>query len=473
MKKKIHLAGAILLILASCTINPKPERFALVEGMVSSTNQKNISFSVGAVLDSARINQDGQFRIEIPLDEPAYGIILFNRSMAEIYLEPGKELMLTIQSDRFPDEIQYDGTLGPVNHYLQLARKLEARSRLPAEKLFAMEPARFVRVTDSIRDLKLQLLKEYLMRYPGFDSTFVRAQQVDILYSWAARRLAYPANYLIYTKRLVTLPDTYHKDYLSRLDINLNDQLTGRPFREFLLDYLDFKEILYLEENPPVKDLWFPHSVARFRVIHKELTDSVVRDWALFEAMKEHLQNYGTTHIETFITDFRLTCRNPEYLKEIESQYANWEKLARGTPAPALPMITLEGKKTYLADFQGSLVYVNLWASWSDWSLQEYPYWESLREYFEPRGVVFLSLSMDFEKDRKKWEYLVKERGLTGIHCMQDPASSALQESYYVYEIPRYFLIDKAGKIISVHAPGPSEGMHQTLTALLKDDQAK
>jgi hypothetical protein len=112
---------------------------------------------------------------------------------------------------------------------------------------------------------------------------------------------------------------------------------------------------------------------------------------------------------------------------------------------------------------------MNFWASWSDWSIQEFPYWEKLRNDFDGYEIEFISVSMDYSTDRNKWEYILEKENLQGVHLMHDSHSEAYLDKYFIKDLPRYLLIDKEGNMISAHAPRPSENMDAVLRSLLKE----
>jgi alkyl hydroperoxide reductase subunit AhpC len=144
-----------------------------------------------------------------------------------------------------------------------------------------------------------------------------------------------------------------------------------------------------------------------------------------------------------------------------------------GKAAPDFTAFTPEGKKVKISDYYGELLYIGFWASWSDWSLQEIPWFEQLRKDFAGRPVKFLLVSLDFEKDKNRWAAIVQKNNFGSIQLMQDPESNVLKEKYYLNDFPRYFLIGKDGLIISVYAPRPTENIAETLDRLLSPANQK
>ena len=468
---KLGLFGLVaILSLWGCQENneTKTKTKTIISGKVTPAVDAYVTLSIGSIIDSARINKEGDFSLKFDLEDEGTGMLLFDNRFANIYLESGKELILGINAINFPEDLNFAGELGPVNNYLHLASKLDQNTAITQDELFRLDADRFIHISDSILNLKLQLLKEYVMRYPELDPGFVTRHKTDIQYAWATQRLQYPGYHALLKREIAKLPDNYHNTYLADLELNNSELLSSPVFQGFLEDYIDYRQAIYLQDNPDVEKLWFPGSVARFRVINQEITDSIVKNYVLFTSMDDHLDNFGTEHLETFLTNFQIYCKNQDYQNLIDTKLESLKKLERGKPAPNFIALDINENKVSLSDYKGSLTYINLWATWSSWSLQEFAYWEDLVRKFSPRGVTFISVSMDFIKDFKNWKYLINDKELSGVHLIQDPESSIWQDQYYIKDLPRYLLIDKDGIIISVYAPRPSENMEEVLERLLK-----
>ena len=69
-------------------------------------------------------------------------------------------------------------------------------------------------------------------------------------------------------------------------------------------------------------------------------------------------------------------------------------KPADRIPAPALELADLEGKKHRLADYRGSAVLVNFWATWCVPCREEMPSIERLRASLEGRRFVVLAVNL-------------------------------------------------------------------------------
>ncbi len=461
----------ILILLSGCGRKQLQPDQVRITGTMTPVAEGHITYNAGPVLDSARIGRDGTFSMVFSLDEPSRATLFFRKTLTDVYIEPGKELKILINPVTFPDNILFQGELGPVNDYLVLARKLDQRTSAKTNELFSLEPDRFITVSDSISRQKLQLLDEYASRYPEIDPGFVERTRYDIRITLANLHLQYPMRYSLIYGRYPDIRDDYHFDYMREFDLDNGKNLGSAGYKEFMEVYLDYRTEVYLAENPKTIDLFFSESVARFRVIQQQFTDQQVRDWFLYQAMIDHFSNFGTTHSETFTTNFRINCKNPDYLEEIELMLSKLEKIAMGKQAPDFTAFTLDGRKVRLSDYFGQLLYIGFWSSWSEWSLREIPYFEKLRKEYEGKPVTFILVSLDFEKDKNLWSATVNHNRLGGVQLIQDPKSLVLQKEYYLDDFPRYFLISRDGTIISTFAPKPVENVRETLNRLL--DPAK
>ena len=113
-----------------------------------------------------------------------------------------------------------------------------------------------------------------------------------------------------------------------------------------------------------------------------------------------------------------------------------------------------------LSSFRGSIVYVDVWATWCGPCIAEIPSLERLQKDYQDKNIVFLSVSVDTDKDA--WEKMLIDDELGGVQLWAD-GWSELTKSYAIFGIPRFMLIDKTGHLISVDAPRPSSNEIRTL----------
>lgn len=152
-----------------------------------------------------------------------------------------------------------------------------------------------------------------------------------------------------------------------------------------------------------------------------------------------------------------------EFKKNMAAQHTEQleinAKLGEGKPSPEFTSYTnYNGGTSSLADFRGSYVYIDVWATWCIPCIYEIPYLKKVEKEYADKNIKFMSISADQPKDEQKWRDMIKEKDLHGIQLLADNATeSQFLTDYYIYGIPRFILIDPKGNIVSYDAPRPSE----------------
>ncbi|MBR1401443.1 MAG: TlpA family protein disulfide reductase [Prevotella sp.] len=113
----------------------------------------------------------------------------------------------------------------------------------------------------------------------------------------------------------------------------------------------------------------------------------------------------------------------------------------------------ITGKMHSLSDYLGRVVVVDVWATWCAPCKAEIPHLQTLEKEFEGKDVVFISLSIDTEKE--KWSQFVKEKGLGGIQLITYNKGTIVDD-YAVDAVPRFMVFSRHGKTVSTNAPRPS-----------------
>ncbi len=154
-----------------------------------------------------------------------------------------------------------------------------------------------------------------------------------------------------------------------------------------------------------------------------------------------------------------MTYLQTKYLRsKLEDHEISIRKFSKGDPAFNFEAEDVTGKTHKFSDFKGKLVYIDLWATWCGPCKAEIPALKELEKKYHGKPVVFVSISMDTQKDRQKWINFVKKENLTGIQLITDnDFDSAVSTAYSINQIPRFMLFDKEGTIISENAPRPSD----------------
>lgn len=146
------------------------------------------------------------------------------------------------------------------------------------------------------------------------------------------------------------------------------------------------------------------------------------------------------------------------------------EVVSNKNNAPEFALKSIDGKEVALSDLKGKVVYVDVWATWCRPCLMQIPALKEVEEIYKDEDVEFVSISIDNERNKGKWENMVREKELGGLQLFagSDPE---FHKNYQISTIPRFLLIGKEGELIHGNAPRPlnhrTNQVNQELLAVL------
>ena len=123
----------------------------------------------------------------------------------------------------------------------------------------------------------------------------------------------------------------------------------------------------------------------------------------------------------------------------------------------------LKGKNVTLSELRGKIVMVNFWATWCPPCMQEMPDLDRLYTYFEPQGLVVLSITDD--QPFKVASYVNSSNYHPPV--LLDPEGK-VSKQFHVEGIPRTFIFNRDGKLIAEAID--RRVMHQWLEMLSQTD---
>lgn len=156
---------------------------------------------------------------------------------------------------------------------------------------------------------------------------------------------------------------------------------------------------------------------------------------------------------------------------EMQMQFAETQKKQKlaGTLSPSFDYLNHAGGKTKLEDLRGKYVYIDVWATWCGPCRAEIPSLKKIEEKYHGKNIVFVSISVDENKDFEKWKKFVSDKALGGIQLFADKNwNSDFMLAYGINSIPRFILIDPQGNILNPDMSRPSSPeLQKKLDALL------
>jgi thiol-disulfide isomerase/thioredoxin len=173
----------------------------------------------------------------------------------------------------------------------------------------------------------------------------------------------------------------------------------------------------------------------------------------LIRQMKESNPNLDDDYKR--IMSLLLTDRMKEKLTQ---RHKTAKESTSGAQAIDFNYENFNGGRTTLKDLSGKLLYIDVWATWCGPCIKEMPALKELVAHYAGKEIEFVSISIDHQSDYKKWRKMVPEKNVGGIHLYDNEGlNSSFMKAFSVGLIPRFMMIDREGKIITAHAPRPSD----------------
>ena len=132
-----------------------------------------------------------------------------------------------------------------------------------------------------------------------------------------------------------------------------------------------------------------------------------------------------------------------------------------GFLAPDFTLEAIGGETFTLSDLRGSVVVVNLWASWCPPCRAEMPALQQVYEKYRDRGLEILAVNTTYQDREAEARAFVDELGLSFPILLERTGEMARE--YQLRAMPSTFFIDREGVIRKVILGGPmSEATLQT-----------
>ncbi len=152
--------------------------------------------------------------------------------------------------------------------------------------------------------------------------------------------------------------------------------------------------------------------------------------------------------VKKYYADLSSRVKRSSVGQDLKKVIEQIEMTADGSVAPDFILPDMNGKKVRLSDLRGKYVIIDFWASWCGPCCKEIPTVKSIYEKYNSKGLEILGLSLDHNKD--KWLGAIEKYNMPWIQVSDLKGwECEVAKLYNVTGIPRVFLLDKEGKIIS------------------------
>ena len=475
----MRLSLSLFAVLLTCMIalaqkKPGKEPF-IIQGQLTNLTEKELIFFFrdpekglkDHKIETVQADSTGRFYLETyAITRPTMATLRKGELSVNVYAAPGYSL--TLKGDvkdmrQFMQHKQISGIGSETNQYL-LAQDIAmytSRDSVPWYEMKEKELLKFVKKDQRIRDslyvqffgrgkvndkwlkdfakltrLDNQFLQTYyLLNLVTYDSTFNYNRSVSFLAANTDKRL---------------WADLYNEENL--VSENYISWFMG-TYPEFLRRQAIRKNPAYVNEKDDIS-------------LVKEMDANykgAIREIKMFTKMKnlitycrsfEELEGYKSK-MPKYIALLKSGADRSELTKLLIGKETELMRAQIGKAAPLFTAADSTGVLYKLSDYNGKVVYLDLWASWCGPCRAEAPHFKKLmQKYKDNSDVVFISVAVMDKPD--KWRGALVKDNPSGLQLYD--SDGTVQAAYFASSIPKFILINKKGEIVSFDAPAPSSG---------------
>lgn len=426
--------------------NPKGEKVKLYY------NKGAAVYEFNKVEKEATLDKKGKFKIELPLDAPAEVTLAHGDEVTQMFLEPGDEVSISLDTEQFDESIKYTGKSAANNifiakYFLAFIDGGQEKAQAKYNRLANAPTGNYMGFLDSLQSAKV---KFYEQSKTGLSAAFKNYFTNQLVYEAANEKLNYPDFKEYYTRKKTELPADYYQ-FLKDVKIQNDSALMMSAYLNFLDNYL-FYQVQRLANESQIREYKFTNAKYALADLYFK---GKTRDVMLAQVAHNGVSQLPFAEGEKLYNNFKAEVKDKDLVSFVTQKYDRKKLLAEGAAAPTFTLKDTSGKTVSLQDFKGKIVYMDFWASWCGPCMREAPYAVKLQEQFAGKDIVFLYVSTD--EDDESWKKAIRTKNLQkGVHLISKKSAENVQDKYDVDGIPSYFLIGRDGKIINGNASRPS-----------------
>jgi len=388
----LYIISLLAFLFIACGKDPSS---ITIKGTITNQINDKVSFTFSDTSYQANLTENGQFEITFDRDSSEYANFVHGER-TRMYIKPGDAIILTLDTREFDETIKYENSAE--SSFLSYKYITSESKDFYGEALYLKDESEYQVYLDDHKTVLLQELNKIN------DEKFKKIEMENLNSSLNK-----------YLKRKQSFSERSKEELSYMWDTRVISQEYN--FYELLqsTDTNEFTKILVDYEKKLLTSLDRIKNIDGYEK-EKEKIATLSNKWKERKFDHDNMPNDGDMSI-----DF---------------SYPNQQNAL-----------------VSLSSFRGSLVYLDVWATWCGPCIAEVPSLDRLQKDYVDKNIVFLSVSVD--TDKEAWIKMLSDDELGGVQLWAD-GWSQITRSYAIFGIPRFMLIDEAGVLISADAPRPS-----------------
>jgi thiol-disulfide isomerase/thioredoxin len=456
----------LLFLVFSCdqkgSFNPR----ITVAGQLENPEVDEIEVFIGDEMSSFDIHEDGSFLIQFQADDPKTYAFRADRIFFSLFLSPGDSIQVITNAKDFKNTFKLSGDKVLENTYLFEKSNFYYDSNMMG--LLEQDKMTYFEGKDKFFSQQKERFEKLIGEYE-INPDFLKMEVAYFEFEPLMFDIQYP-NYQAYFNEIsveeVDFPREETKSKLAQIDLGRADLLNVRSYTSIIDFIISEKASEIISQDSLLKEASDAYEKATFLAIENLLKNQSVKDYFHYMQVKSKLDYQGPVHAKSAIDKFMVENKSPKMEDQLIKAMDKWTPIMPGEEVPDFSFVNAAGDEVKLSDLRGTLVYIDIWATWCKPCIAEHPYWDQLKEEYEGKPVSFLTISIDDNKEA--WIKMVEDKNMGGLQWLAENAwRSEITKHFMVYSIPRFFLLDQEGKIIDPSADRPSGNIRATLDQFL------
>ena len=328
--------------------------------IVNPTSDFVVLYHNDTYVDSVKLDNQNHFSFQ--LDNIEGGLYHFNHTpqYQYIYLEKGDSLLARLNTVEFDESLVYSGKGSEINNFMTEMFLAYEKEEDLVRSFYPLRPEEFSKKTDSLRAIKVKLLKDLEADNVLSINSLGMAEAFIDYHSYISKE-----KYPFYHKKK-TGEETIHelgKDfygYRKNIDLNNKDLTYFRPYFDYMkwhfgnISYMTCLENCSTDKKPISDRLHFNnHKLTLVDSIVKqpELRNILFRNVAMDYLLVEHTPSEEAT---VFIDKFKSLSTNEEHKEEIDLLYTGIKNLQPNTTVPNIAVKNFNNEAISLKDLTNS-----------------------------------------------------------------------------------------------------------------------
>lgn len=397
---------------------------------------------------------DSAFSFSVPVEKAGFYYLSTVRNKKRLYLKPNDQINLVLDPKSGTELNASKST--EENRLIAQWEQLKA----PLMPFVAMgaKPDReaFSAIYKNLQPNIEGFMQQIHTADAKFNTLFKSAIQLDnnllALNMLLKSSLEKRGTFMMPSRDFLNVPDDY-KSFLKAHRLRSANILQLGEGYEYLNLYSKFNLSYLSDEERKQLD-----NAGRVKLMMDATTNDTLKTFVLrsqLEELEEYVANYSEFK-EVFMPYQRYAKSLPvkrKYDGLLNMFVADTAFIGKTAYDFVLPDVN--GKMVSMEQFKGKVVLIDVWATWCGPCKAQMPFLKEVEhDYKGNDNVVFVGISLDAQKDKQKWLDMIKAKELEGVQLLDDVGKS-FGRKYKAVSIPRFFLIDKAGKWAEVRCPLP------------------